>query len=263
MPHDSFANSELACQQTQVLRDVRFEQLQEQPTLKQVASAAAVVCGVGRAHVSVVESDAHCAVGQVGLTDEQAPRRSEFCQEALVEDRILIIEDVAADDAFEAMPFARHLDDIRFYAGLPLLVDNTPVGTLTLLDDRPRELDHVRRAALFGLVHELESHLRVHRRLEESDDPRERLSERLTSMVAHATRLRWCEQQSPATRAILEDLEDEIEGARKQIDRLIDREAAPEAAEDESEEAAFDDEAPTDPNDSSLGYVETEVENDD
>jgi GAF domain-containing protein len=260
MPQEQFSKSELERRQTRALRDVEFEQLREEPTLKRVAEAAAVVCEVARAHVSVVESDQRSVVGQVGLSDLEAARQIGFCQEAIVEDRIVIVEDVDANEAFEAKPFSRYLDDIGFYAGLPLLVDNTPVGTLTLLDERPRELDQLRRAALFGLVHDLESHLRVHTEMESEDDPREAISKRLTAMVAHTTRLRWNEPQSEATQGMIDDMEDEIEAARRELDRLIDREPRAGLDEPDDETAEFEELAPTNPNESTLGYVDTEVD---
>lgn len=262
MPQDEFSKSELERRQTKALRDVEFEQLREEPTLDRIAAAAAVVCDVSRAHVSVVESDKRSVVGQVGLSGLEASRQISFCQHAIVEDRIVIVEDVDADGSFQARPFSRYLDDIGFYAGLPLLVDNTPVGTLSLIDDRPQNLDHLRRAALFGLVHDLESHLRVHTEMEAEDDPREALSKRLAAMVAHATQLRWSEPQTEAARAMIDDMEEEIEAARRELDRLIDREHGPKVGGESDGGPEFDATAATDPIDSTLGYVDTEVEED-
>jgi GAF domain-containing protein len=242
-----------------VLRDVDVEWLRERPILEGVAEAAAAVCDVPMAHVSITEAGDECVVGQIGMSYESYSCGSQTGPDAMVDDQIVIVEDVADADEIDLEAFDRFFGEVRFYAGIPLFVEHTPVGALVVLDTEPGELDHVRRAALFGLVHQVESHLEIHKALEGEDEPAETLSARLTSMVAHATRLRWLEGAGSEVHAIVDDLEDEIEQARELLEAMVGEEADG-AQVDLGGDGGFATGAPTQKQHSSLGYVETDVE---
>ena len=215
------SRSELERRRTVALRNVDIDGLRERPALEDVAEAAAAVCDVPMAHISITDSDNERVVGQVGMSYDDYACGAGSGLGAMVGERVTIVEDVAEDESFDTEPFEQFCDEIRFYGGIPLLVDDTPVGSLVLLDSKPGELDYVRRAALFGLVHEVESHLRIHRELGDEGEPGEQLSARLTSMVAHATRLRWHEEATPPILDVLDDLEKEIERAREALDEMV------------------------------------------
>jgi GAF domain-containing protein len=55
---------------------------------------------------------------------------------------ILVVEDASADPRFASNPFVTGEAHIRFYAGAPLVTSaGHPVGTLCLLDSKPRKID--------------------------------------------------------------------------------------------------------------------------
>ncbi|HET9596809.1 MAG TPA: response regulator [Anaeromyxobacteraceae bacterium] len=81
---------------------------------------------------------AHC-----GLPDDLAaargtPRADSFCTHAVVAKAALVVQDAAVNPFFATNPFVRDRG-IRFYAGVPLVTRfGAALGTLCLLDRRPR-----------------------------------------------------------------------------------------------------------------------------
>ena len=226
--------------------------------LDRIAEAAATVCDVPMAHVSIVAPKSQKVVGHRGLSYESLPRQRAFCVTGIAEGGVLIAEDVRDDERFKAGSFREFDDEIRLYAGLPLLVDGVAIGTLSLFDTEARRFDQVRRAALFGLVHQLESHLSIHRACGEADDARETLSTHITSMVAQAAKLRWHAEIDEETRELLDSLDREIEEARRVLETMFDEEDVCEEPTDDRLKQLSREGTRVDR--SSLGFVDTEVD---
>jgi len=101
--------------------------------------------GAPIALVSLVDERHQRWPGACGLPEDldaarQAPRETSICGHVVAADRPLLIEDVLADERFANNPFLRERG-IRFYAGVPLRSRaGVPVGTLCVIDTRPRTL---------------------------------------------------------------------------------------------------------------------------
>ncbi len=75
-------------------------------------------------------------LAEVGCTD----REVSICGHVIANDEILIVRDLARDPRFANNPFVKERG-LRFYAGAPLRGPNGfPVGSLCILDTRPRNL---------------------------------------------------------------------------------------------------------------------------
>lgn len=131
------------------------------PALGRVAECVALICGVDQAHVSIMEDETQCIVGQVGMDQEIFDRDDSFCAYTLAENEVLVVEDATDDPRFADNPYVKGASGLQFYVGLPIVIDGVPVGTLCALDSEPRELDYKVRSELFGAVHAVESHMRV------------------------------------------------------------------------------------------------------
>lgn len=109
--------------------------------------------GVPIAVVSLVDENRQWFKSCVGLDATETPRDVSFCAHAIAHDDILMIPDARADERFHDNPLVTHEPGIRFYAGCPLTVPNgAKLGTLCLIDVRPRELDDEDRALLHDLA---------------------------------------------------------------------------------------------------------------
>jgi diguanylate cyclase (GGDEF)-like protein len=88
------------------------------------------------------------------------PVRPSMCQHTIRQDRVLIIPDLDEDPEFGPLKVAVGGRPMRFYAGAPLTTrDGHNVGSLCLLDSRPRDGLEPGRYALLTKIAELTSHM--------------------------------------------------------------------------------------------------------
>ncbi|KVF70852.1 diguanylate cyclase [Burkholderia sp. FL-7-2-10-S1-D7] len=104
--------------------------------------------------VSLVDENRQWFKSHPGLAAAQTSRDVSFCAHALLADETMVIQDALNDDRFHDNPMVTGQPGIRFYAGRPLAAPNgAPVGTLCLIDTRPRELSVDELALLGDLAH--------------------------------------------------------------------------------------------------------------
>ncbi|CAB3746816.1 diguanylate cyclase [Burkholderia sp. MSh2] len=104
--------------------------------------------------VSLVDEDRQWFKSHAGLDVAQTSRDASFCAHALLEGHTMVIQDALNDDRFHDNPLVTGAPGIRFYAGRPLAAPNgAPIGTLCLIDTRPRSLEPDELALLGDLAH--------------------------------------------------------------------------------------------------------------
>ena len=99
--------------------------------------------GVPIAFVSFASDGPQGFASQIGLSgiDKLQPGKTSFCSSDIVGDEIFIVANAAEDDRFASDPLVLGEPHIRFYAGCPLRsVDGRRLGTLCIIDRRPRDL---------------------------------------------------------------------------------------------------------------------------
>ena len=122
----------------------------------------AAILDVPVALVSLVDTDRQWFKSRRGTEVEQTPREMSLCAHAILGTDVLQIEDTLADPRFADNPLVSGGPRLRFYAGMPLMLDDgSRVGTLCVADHRPRhldddQLDALRRTAAL-VVRELQS----------------------------------------------------------------------------------------------------------
>ncbi|MBS2039624.1 diguanylate cyclase [bacterium] len=103
------------------------------------------------AMVSLVDEHRQWFKAAQGHMHTQSPRGESFCNEAIQHEGPLIVPDASADQRFFELPSVQQ--GIRFYAGIPIRTpDGSAVGTLCVLDGRPRHLETEDLAALQDLA---------------------------------------------------------------------------------------------------------------
>ncbi|KAK9835825.1 hypothetical protein WJX74_008785 [Apatococcus lobatus] len=101
--------------------------------------------------VSIVDDDHQWFKSNQGLACSSTDRKSSFCAWTLLPQHpeLLIVEDALEDARFRDNPLVAGDPRIRFYAGAPLIIfDNVRIGSLCVIDFKPRNLD----AAIYNLL---------------------------------------------------------------------------------------------------------------
>ncbi len=113
---------------------------------------AAALLDVPIALISLVDVDRQWFKSSYGLGVRQTPREVAFCAHAILGEDILVVSDALLDPRFADNPVVTGDPHVRFYAGVPLTVaGGSRVGTLCLVDHRPRELDDTAKRLLRDL----------------------------------------------------------------------------------------------------------------
>ncbi|SAK47694.1 diguanylate cyclase [Caballeronia arationis] len=137
----------------ETLRSLKILDTAPEERFDRLTRLAKRLFGVPIALVSLVDENRQWFKSCVGLEATETPRDVSFCAHAIAQDDILLIPDARADERFHDNPLVVDEPGIRFYAGCPLTVPNgSKLGTLCLIDVRPRELDDEDRALLRDLA---------------------------------------------------------------------------------------------------------------
>ena len=102
----------------------------------------AAILDVPVALVSLVDADRQWFKSRRGIDVQETPREMSLCAHAILGADVLQVEDTLADDRFADNPLVSGEPRLRFYAGMPLTLDDgSRVGTLCVADYLPRHLD--------------------------------------------------------------------------------------------------------------------------
>jgi len=103
--------------------------------------------------VSLVDKDRQWFKSCLGLNFHEGPREASFCGHALMGDQPLVVPDARLDPRFADMPLVVESPKVRFYAGQPIKGPNGfKLGTLCVMDKKPRSLDEQELSALQDLA---------------------------------------------------------------------------------------------------------------
>ena len=117
--------------------------------LDDVATIAARVCGTPIALISLIDENRQWFKARHGLDLQETPRDIAFCAHAILGTDLLIVPDTLEDARFRDNPLVQNDPHVRFYAGAPLISEEGfALGTLCVLDRRPRNLDPTETTAL-------------------------------------------------------------------------------------------------------------------
>ena len=118
---------------------------------------AAAVFEVPVALVTLVDDDRQWFKSRHGLDMSETHRDLSFCAHAIHDDDVMVVPDTRLDARFADSPVVTAAPRVRFYAGYPIRdAAGMRLGTLCLIDTRPRDLD----PAKLGLLRDLGSLVR-------------------------------------------------------------------------------------------------------
>jgi len=119
-----------------------------------ITTMASEICGTPISLISLVDSDRQWFKSTLGLDFSQTPRNQSFCAHAINEPNdIFEIKNALKDERFYDNPLVTMDGGVVFYAGIPLITEEgNALGTLCVIDHRPKELTGNQRSALRTLA---------------------------------------------------------------------------------------------------------------
>ena len=129
-----------------------------------IIACAQRLLGTKIALLSLVGEDRQWFKAKRGLEASETPRTHSFCAHAIRDDGLLVVPDATLDPRFADNPLVLGEPHIRFYAGVPIRATDPampersyPMGTVCVIDDRPRTLSPDEATVLCELGHLAES----------------------------------------------------------------------------------------------------------
>lgn len=135
-----------------------------EPGFDDLAAVAAHVCRTPIALVVLLDADRQWFKARVGFGLAETPRDHALCAHAILADGPTVVADARADARFAANPLVTGEPRIRFYMGVPLVTPRRQaVGTLCVIDRRPRTLTAIQTAVLSALARQVVGQMELRR----------------------------------------------------------------------------------------------------
>lgn len=124
-----------------------------EPLFDHLTALAAQICGTPVALLGLLDERRQWFKAAVGFGRSETPRALTFCAHTLLADGLFEVCDARLDERFVEHPDVLASPPLRFYAGVPIrLDDGSHPGTLCVVDFKPRELTEAQREALTRLA---------------------------------------------------------------------------------------------------------------
>lgn len=103
--------------------------------------------------MTVLTADRQWFKSRQGLELTETPRSWAFCNHTLLQKGVFEVRDLAKHPSFVHNPAVADAPHFRFYAGAPVNdPDGFPIGSICVIDYRPRQLDKMQRTMLLDLA---------------------------------------------------------------------------------------------------------------
>src|SRR5580658_7313125 len=150
-----------------LLKACRIMYTPAEETFDDIARLAADLCGTEIALITLVDADRQWFKARVGVEQTDTARDLSFCGHCINGRGPLVVEDTLSDPRFADNPLVTGDPGIRFYAGVPLLLDGgSAVGALSVADRSPHGITARQMDALRSLARQIARELDLRRNLD-------------------------------------------------------------------------------------------------
>lgn len=165
-------------QRLEALRSYDILETPSEDEFDEIAALAARICEAPIALISFVGEREQWFKARVGLEADRTDLVGSVCAHAILGDDVLEIVDTSLDARTADNPWSLNGMGMRFYAGVPLVTaGGLPLGTLCVIDRRPRKLDEGHLEALRVLGRQVVTQLELRRALRAQSEAARRAEE--------------------------------------------------------------------------------------
>ncbi len=124
-----------------------------------ITKLASFICDTPVCLITLIGESTHWFKSKIGTELTEAPRKQSHCAHAILNpDELMEVPDTRKDERFFDNPYTTEDPKILFYAGMPLKAYNGAVlGTLCVLDVKPKVLSSEQKVALQSLAKQVEN----------------------------------------------------------------------------------------------------------
>lgn len=224
-----------ALQRFEILDTPREEEFDD------IVDLVAQICDAPVAVINFIDANRQWFKAEVGLGVRSTPLDTSLCSHVILERDYVEIGDTLADQRMSDNPLCLADGGFRFYAGALLMAgDGLPIGTLCVLDTKPRELTDLQRRSIETLAKRVMTELNLRLALSQARLLRREIDHRVKNSLASVSAiisLQSARSDDPKTRealgaiqsrlgaleALHEELQQDHEEDRVDIARLIRR----------------------------------------
>jgi two-component sensor histidine kinase len=194
-----------------------------------IVQLASQICETPISVVNLIDEDRQWFKAEIGLGVRETPIATSICAHAILDKDLIEIGDTRLDDRMADNPLVTAKEGLRFYAGVLLVAENgLPLGTLCVLDYKPRQLTDLQRYALRVLGRQVMTQMELRRALKTADLLRSEVDHRVKNslqLLASLTSLQARASTDPATREALDVVRGRITGIADLHDLLYKTDA--------------------------------------
>jgi GAF domain-containing protein len=145
--------------------------INKEKQLQEIVTLACELCSTPIALITLVDETRQHFIAKIGLDMDGSAREESFCNHTIKQDDILMVPDSELDSRFVNSQLVVQEPHIRFYAGIPLeTYDGYKVGSLCVIDQKPKKLTSVQQDSLRLLSKQVISNMELRQTLKLIND---------------------------------------------------------------------------------------------
>ncbi len=179
-----------------------------------ITQLASEICRTPISLISLVDENRQWFKSRQRLASDETEREYSFCAHAILNpSEIFIVPDAREDDRFSDNPLTTGQPRIVFYAGVPLVnPEGYPLGTLCVIDNRPRTLTENQLLSLQALARLVNTHFELRKIKKDLETTQARLA------IADS---------AASTERLVSRLQPIVQGIQDKVERLINQTPRP------------------------------------